>query len=145
MKRRAQTADGRWAHAVTAGGGALPAASTLDAPGGGRPAAQAQARPRPAPGNPPQRSRRMIRPAASERPNLDEHGGLVAAKDPGALPRTPALPRRSALDPIISSPGQAEPYARTPGAGKGSLRSASGRPLPAPENRTQPKGARPRR
>jgi hypothetical protein len=63
----------------------------------------------------------------------------VGTKDAGALPRTPALPQMR-LYPVIPSSGQAEPYARTPEARKGSLRSASGRPLHAPETRAQPAG-----
>jgi hypothetical protein len=130
---------GRWQTADANGdprpGGAAASARCLCA--GRRPAraaaARAHSRSCPPPGNSPQRIRvdqpSQARPAVEGVP-----GGQQPEKDRGSAP-DPGPPSEMSAHQVIPSPSQAVPYARTPGPRKGSLRSAFGRPLHAPENR----------
>jgi hypothetical protein len=48
--------------------------------------------------------------------SMADQAAAAPQKVTGALPRTPALPQRwGVVYQVIASPGQAEPYARTPG------------------------------
>ena len=64
----------------------------------------------------------------------------------GRCPGPPALPQRWGIRTgVISSPGQAEPYSRTPGTARARFARPFGQTLAVPENREEPRGARPRR